>query len=198
MDELDPYRILQVLPTADRAEIRDAYRRLARRFHPDHATSVDDAARMIEVNRAWELLGNEARRAEYDEAHGITRSAPDPAPSPSRPTAGSPESAAGAGLRREAPRPAWGVGASPRGGSPRDSAATRLQGKGSSVLTFGRYSGMSLDQIARRDRGYLEWLVRTPIGRSYRTEVARLLGAADSGAPAEPAAKKSGWLRFRR
>ncbi len=46
------------------------------------------------------------------------------------------------------------------------------------VLNFGRYSGWSLGEIARRDLEYLEWLDRMAIGRIYREEVDSLLRAA--------------------
>lgn len=47
-----------------------------------------------------------------------------------------------------------------------------------SVLNFGRYSGWSLGEIARHDVEYIEWLDRTPIGRTYIDELDALLRAA--------------------
>jgi hypothetical protein len=44
-----------------------------------------------------------------------------------------------------------------------------------SVLTFGRYAGWSLGEIARTDLEYVEWLDRMPIGRSYRDEIDAIL-----------------------
>jgi hypothetical protein len=44
-----------------------------------------------------------------------------------------------------------------------------------SVLDFGRYAGWSLGQIAIADPVYLEWLARTPIGRSFNREIHALL-----------------------
>jgi hypothetical protein len=44
-----------------------------------------------------------------------------------------------------------------------------------SVLTFGRYAGWSLGEIARTDLEYLEWLDRMPIGRTYQSEIDTLL-----------------------
>lgn len=44
-----------------------------------------------------------------------------------------------------------------------------------SVLTFGRYAGWSLGEIARGDLEYIEWLDRTPIGRPYRDEIDGIL-----------------------
>jgi curved DNA-binding protein CbpA len=43
------------------------------------------------------------------------------------------------------------------------------------VLNFGRYSGWSLGEIARRDAEYLEWLDRMPIGRPYRDAIEGIL-----------------------
>jgi hypothetical protein len=47
-----------------------------------------------------------------------------------------------------------------------------------SVVTFGRYAGWSLGQIARRDLEYIEWLDRMPIGRPYRDEIDAILRSA--------------------
>ena len=44
-----------------------------------------------------------------------------------------------------------------------------------SLLTFGRYTGWSLGEIARSDLEYLEWLDRMPIGRTYQAEIDGLL-----------------------
>jgi hypothetical protein len=46
------------------------------------------------------------------------------------------------------------------------------------VLTFGRFAGWSLGEIARRDVDYLEWLDRMAIGRPYRDEIDVLLRSA--------------------
>jgi hypothetical protein len=44
-----------------------------------------------------------------------------------------------------------------------------------SVLTFGRFAGWSIGEVARRDLEYLEWLDRAPIGRQYRDEIDAIL-----------------------
>lgn len=66
----DYYATLGVSPTANRDEIRTAYRRLARRHHPDvNPPQEDDAAAtefMRRLNAAYEVLNNPARRAAYD------------------------------------------------------------------------------------------------------------------------------------
>ena len=53
-------------PDATAAEIRDAYRRLARRHHPDRGAA--DAGAMAAINEAYRVLGDPARRAVYDAA----------------------------------------------------------------------------------------------------------------------------------
>ncbi|HVA87673.1 MAG TPA: DnaJ domain-containing protein [Candidatus Saccharimonadales bacterium] len=45
------------------------------------------------------------------------------------------------------------------------------------VLTFGRYEGWSLGQLAQHDPDFLEWFARAPIGRAYRAEIDVLLAA---------------------
>jgi uncharacterized protein (DUF3820 family) len=42
-------------------------------------------------------------------------------------------------------------------------------------MTFGRYRGWTLNQVARHDHDYLEWLSRTTMGRTYKTELDELL-----------------------
>jgi len=66
----DPYRILQVDPEAEDEVIQAAYRRLARKYHPDVATGAEAAARMSAINAAWALIGKPERRAAYDAERG--------------------------------------------------------------------------------------------------------------------------------
>ena len=47
---------------------------------------------------------------------------------------------------------------------------------GGSVLTFGRYTGWSLRDLARQDPDYLLWLSRHSSGIRYRTEIYSILG----------------------
>ena len=72
------YATLQVGRDASVAEIRDAYRRLARRHHPDRS-GRDDAA-MASINEAYRVLGDPARRAVYDASLRAPRSDVPPAP----------------------------------------------------------------------------------------------------------------------
>jgi hypothetical protein len=60
------YHILQVSPDANQGVITAAYRRLARQYHPDMNEESSDAVRMKELNAAFEVLGDPAKRAAYD------------------------------------------------------------------------------------------------------------------------------------
>lgn len=60
------YFILGLNIYASEAEIKQAYRKLALQFHPDRNTSKEAAAIFIEVNEAYEVLGDLPRKREYD------------------------------------------------------------------------------------------------------------------------------------
>jgi DnaJ-class molecular chaperone len=63
----DLYRVLGVSPDADAAEIKSAYRRLAKRYHPDRNPSDSAHDRFVEIVSAYDVLGDPQRRALYDE-----------------------------------------------------------------------------------------------------------------------------------
>jgi DnaJ-class molecular chaperone len=64
----DPYTILGVSKTADAAEIKAAYRKAAKKHHPDQNPGDAKAqARFAEANQAYEILGDAARRREFDQ-----------------------------------------------------------------------------------------------------------------------------------
>lgn len=67
MDFKDYYDILGVDEKAEKADIKKAYRRLARKYHPDVSSEHDAEKQFKEVSEAWEVLGNDERRAEYDQ-----------------------------------------------------------------------------------------------------------------------------------
>jgi DnaJ-class molecular chaperone len=63
----DPYEVLGVQRSAKPAAIKSAFRRLAKKLHPD-ANRVDPKAaeRFAEINSAYEILGDEAKRKAFD------------------------------------------------------------------------------------------------------------------------------------
>jgi curved DNA-binding protein CbpA len=75
-DQIDPYKILQVDSEAEDEVIQAAYRRLARKYHPDLAASPDAANRMAAINAAWELIGEPAKRAAFDRERAPLATAP--------------------------------------------------------------------------------------------------------------------------
>ncbi|MBI3934881.1 MAG: J domain-containing protein [Acidobacteria bacterium] len=82
----DYYAVLGVSPESDSAEIKKAYRTLVQRFHPDRVRGTDKAThaseRMIQINEAFEVLGDVKRRAELDRALKAEKAPPAPAESP--------------------------------------------------------------------------------------------------------------------
>jgi molecular chaperone DnaJ len=62
----DYYEVLGVQRNASPEEIKKAFRRLARQYHPDVNKSEDAADKFKEINEAYEVLSNEQKRAMYD------------------------------------------------------------------------------------------------------------------------------------
>ena len=71
--EKDYYGVLGVSSTASAKEITKAYRKLARSHHPDAKGGNEE--RFKEVSAAYDVLGDDAKREEYDEARRIGPSA---------------------------------------------------------------------------------------------------------------------------
>jgi DnaJ-domain-containing protein 1 len=63
----DLYGILGLTNRATPNEIKSAYRRLARRFHPDVSQSPDAQARFVKINDAYQILSDPQRRWMYDQ-----------------------------------------------------------------------------------------------------------------------------------
>lgn len=74
------YDILGVAPTATEEQIKQAYRKLARQFHPDVNNSPDAEARFKEINIAYATLSDSLKRADYDQVVGDTGVRGGPAP----------------------------------------------------------------------------------------------------------------------
>jgi molecular chaperone DnaJ len=62
----DYYEVLGVGRTTSADEIKKAYRRLARKYHPDVSQEPEAEARFKEINEAYEVLSDQQKRAAYD------------------------------------------------------------------------------------------------------------------------------------
>lgn len=69
----NPYATLGVNRTANQNEIKSAYRRLARKYHPDVNSDPAAARRFAEINEAYQTLIDPDRRRDYDRTGSIGR-----------------------------------------------------------------------------------------------------------------------------
>ncbi|MGQ0845157.1 MAG: molecular chaperone DnaJ [Sporichthyaceae bacterium] len=68
----DLYAVLGLKKTAGESDIKKAYRKLAKELHPDHNKNNPEAeAKFKEVSEAYHVLGDAARRKEYDEGREL-------------------------------------------------------------------------------------------------------------------------------
>ena len=183
----DHYEVLQVHPNAGPEVIRAAYRQLARMYHPDADNSAAANARMVEINLAYEVLGDPRKRAAYDGQRSARAG-----------FGGSGASRGGAAAwRARARTPSGGAGASSRGGTgaprgsarasgysytaqpPHESAFKRIIGgilwviqrPPSGNARAGGYSGGGFggaESAFKRIVGRMLWAVRRPRGGNAR------------------------------
>lgn len=67
MEFIDYYKILELSKTATEADVKKAYRRLARKYHPDLSPNDKNAEKKFkEINEANEVLSNPENRKKYD------------------------------------------------------------------------------------------------------------------------------------
>ena len=62
----DPYTVLGLSKAASAADIKKAFRRLAKQYHPDQSTEPKAKDKFAEVGAAYEILGDEKKRASFD------------------------------------------------------------------------------------------------------------------------------------
>jgi curved DNA-binding protein CbpA len=93
----DPYRVLQITPTAEQEVVQAAFRALALKYHPDRDTTGEAARRMAELNEAYRLVRDPVARGQWDAAQARTKGGRAPTPGAVRP----PPRATAAGTRLE-------------------------------------------------------------------------------------------------
>ncbi len=78
----DYYEILGVSRDATQQAIKSAYRKLARKYHPDVNKSADAQNKFKDINEAYEVLGDENKRKRYDQLGSSWQSGADFTPPP--------------------------------------------------------------------------------------------------------------------
>ena len=71
----DPYAVLGIPRDASDQQVQRAYRRLAKRHHPDLHPDAKTSQQMRRINQAWETLSSPESRAQYDAESAPPRSA---------------------------------------------------------------------------------------------------------------------------
>ena len=65
-DMRDPYTVLGLTKGAGAADVKKAFRRLAKQYHPDQSTDAKAKDKFAEVSAAYEILGDEKKRTAFD------------------------------------------------------------------------------------------------------------------------------------
>ena len=67
MEKRDYYEVLGVSKTASQDEIKSAFRKLAKKYHPDVSKEPDAAEKFKEAQEAYAVLSDETKRKQYDQ-----------------------------------------------------------------------------------------------------------------------------------
>ena len=72
-DPMGYYAALEVKPNADQVQIKASYRRLAKKYHPDGSSGLNDPEKIRFLNLAYATIGNPKNRLEYDNSIGAEK-----------------------------------------------------------------------------------------------------------------------------
>jgi DnaJ-class molecular chaperone len=168
MDFKDYYSTLGVAKTSTEKEIKQAYRKLARKHHPDVNPNDKSAeGRFKEINEAYEVLGDPAKRKKYDELGANWRAYEQ---------AGA---QGGPGFDERQGGPGWNVnfgGGGPAGGGYRTMTQEEMNemfGGGENPFSdfFQTFFGGSMGQEEARTRGGRARAPRARAGRDLEQEL---------------------------
>ncbi|KAI9483865.1 MAG: hypothetical protein EXX96DRAFT_559976 [Benjaminiella poitrasii] len=68
----DPYKVLGTSKNASQSEIKKAYYKLAKQYHPDTNKDKDAREKFVQIQEAYEILSDEEKRKQYDQfGHGF-------------------------------------------------------------------------------------------------------------------------------
>ena len=168
--EPDAYAVLHVEPSTSRELISALYRALARRFHPDGPTP--DAARMREINRAYNEIKTPELRRRYDAARRRVPVGPGRSAAPAAAAADPAPAAAADPAPFDPSHMATSKGGTARAGESLRARLARRSASFGGLLDIGPYAGWRVVEVARRDPEYLRWLSRHPSGVRFRREIA--------------------------
>ena len=65
----DYYCVLDISPSADNQEIKQAYRKMSLKWHPDKNVGIDVTEIMQDINEAYEILSNDISRIQYNKEY---------------------------------------------------------------------------------------------------------------------------------
>jgi len=88
--EVDYYKVLQVDPTAEPEVIEASYRALSKKYHPDRNSAPGSAAKMSQINTAFDVLRDSLKRRDYDSLRSASSRISSPPPPTNRPASYAP------------------------------------------------------------------------------------------------------------
>ncbi len=173
--QMNHYQALMLDPDVDMDLMSTVYRRLVQRYQTAAPADGPARERLRAVEQAYEVLRDPFRRARYDAELERAQDEPVMAQMVSRAAAPPTAPPAAYPVPVVSAVPVARTSAAPVAVPVVSQRTPTREPVPVNVLDFGRYAGWSLRQIAVRDPDYLQWLLRSPGGRQYRTEITAIL-----------------------